>query len=80
MLTFVCFVQVCWYLSGPNTDMWGRTAMDMASDFIKVNPANRFGPDICTLLMKAGGKAGCQRRRFEGLAKGGSSSQSSWER
>ena len=63
-------MQLCSYLPDPNTDVWGRTALDFTADFIKVNPKNRHGHDICVLLHKFGGLAQCQHLRIKEGTKG----------
>ena len=63
-----CFVHVHvrLNLADPNTDVWGKTAIDQVGDFLKINPTSSFGHEILTLLSRADGVAGSQLRRFKG--------------
>ena len=62
-----CFVHVHvrLNLADPNTNVWGKTAIDQVGDFLKINPTSSFGHEILSLLHRAHGVAGSQLRRFE---------------
>ena len=60
-------VCVCRALRDPNTDVFGRTAIDMAADYMKVNPRSRHGQDVLRALGEAGGRAGVSMRRRAAL-------------